>query len=377
MNTARRELKRLTVMAGMVLGAIGSSGAVTPANALTFNFSSGTGIGTDQLRGFQEAGGLWSTWYTDPVTVNINIEFIPLDLSSLGSATSSAQFFDYSNGSGNSVYGQLNADKTSADDLIAVNNLANGAYRKLTNFTSDNPNGAGSTTPYVTTGNTIAMTTANAKALRLIAAHDTAIDATIRLNSSATWSYGTTIAPGSYDFVGVAAHEIGHALGFNSAVDALDPSGGSKPSSDYSLVPLDLFRYSDDSKAANAVDFTVGTAEKYFSIDGRTPITPFSTGVSKGDGYQAQHWQEVSSSLGIMDPATAAGELVKFTISDIRAFDVIGWDRSAASYAEFTAVPEPEQYLGTLILVAFGARTIVKYRKKVNAEIAVSTDSQE
>jgi hypothetical protein len=49
MNTARSGLKRLSVMAGMILSAIGSNLAIAPANALTFNFIAGTGITAEQL----------------------------------------------------------------------------------------------------------------------------------------------------------------------------------------------------------------------------------------------------------------------------------------------------------------------------------------
>jgi hypothetical protein len=379
MKICRRELKRLVMMTGIVLSAIGS-GAVTPANALTFNFIAGTGITTtsQQYLGFQEAGSLWSTLFTDPVTLNIKINFTNIGAGSLGFTSLASGYYDYSD-----VYAALNTDKTSTDDNTAVASLSSsGAYQKRTNYTSDNPNGAGSTTTYVTSGDRVAMTTANAKALNLITTapidpltNQPIVDATISLNDTGySWDYGVNIAAGHYDFVGVAAHEIGHVLGFNSAVDALDASGGLLKASDYSLVPLDLFRYSTESKDLSAVDFSVGTTDKYFSLDGGTKIVSFATGVNNGDGRQAQHWQEVSNSLGIMDPATAAGELLQFTINDIRAFDAVGWDRSAVSFAAFntpaTAVPEPENYLGTFICTAFGVVTLVRHKRKLARSLA-------
>ncbi len=385
MKICRRELQRLVMMTGIVLSAIGS-GAVTPATALTFNFIAGTGITTtsQQYLGFQEAGNLWSTWFTDPVTLNIKINFTDIGAGTLGVANLASGYFNYSD-----VYAALNTDKTSTDDNNAVASLSissNGAYQKRTNYTSDNPNGAGSTTTYVTSGDRVAMTTANAKALKLITTapidpttNQPIVDATISLNDTGyIWDYGVNIAAGHYDFVGVAAHEIGHALGFNSAVDALDASGGKLKASDYSLVPLDLFRYSTDSTAESAVDFTVGTTDKYFSLDGgKTKIASLATGVINGDGRQAQHWQEVSASLGIMDPVTAAGELLQFTINDIRAFDAVGWDRSAVSFAAFntpaTAVPEPENYLGTFICTAFGVVTIVTHKRKLAKSSAIAS----
>ena len=50
--------------------------------------------------------------------------------------------------------------------------------------------------------------------------------------------------------MGLAAHEIGHALGFMSGVDILDgnSSAGSYADSQFTYVnPLDLFRYSTHS----------------------------------------------------------------------------------------------------------------------------------
>lgn len=356
----------------MMLSTIGSIVAVVPANALTFNFTSGSGITNQQLIGFQEAGSLWSAGYDDLVTVNITINFTSLGANSLGEATSFGRFFNYSD-----VYTALNTDKKSADDNIAVGSLStNGTYRKLTNYSNDNPNGAGSITPYLSTNNnSIVMTNANAKALGLIAANDASLDATITLNSDVSWSYGIPLASGTYDFVGVAIHEIGHVLGFNSSVDTLNDSGGTKDANEYSLFPLDLFRYSDDSKAENpldlpnlnTVDFTVGVTEKYFSIDGgKTEIASLEKGTLNGS-YQAQHWLETSNALGIMDPATDINELKLFTINDVRAFDVIGWDRSAVSFAAFeppTAVPEPENYVGTLICALLGVGALAKRRQK-------------
>jgi hypothetical protein len=380
MKICRRELKRLVMMTGIVLSAIGS-GAVTPVNALTFKFIPGTGITTtsQQYLGFQEAGSLWSTLFTDPITLNIKINFTNIGAGSLGFTSPASEYFDYS-----AVYAALSADKTSTDDNKAVASLSsNGAYQKLTNYTSDNPDGAGSIATYVTSGDRVAMTTANAKALNLITdaqidplTNQPIVDATISLNSNGyIWDYGINIAKGHYDFVGVATHEIGHVLGFNSAVDALDASGGILKASDYSLVPLDLFRYSTASTAKSAVDFTVGSTDQYFSLDGgKTRIASLATGSKNGDGRQAQHWQEVSASLGIMDPATADGELLQFTINDIRAFDAIGWNRSAVSFTAFntpaTAVPEPENYLGTFICTAFGVVTIVRHKRKLARALA-------
>ncbi|MGD4069825.1 NF038122 family metalloprotease, partial [Xanthomonas citri pv. citri] len=76
-----------------------------------------------------------------------------------------------------------------------------------------------------------------------------------------------------FDFIGVAIHEIGHALGFVSGVDFFDfygePNGPGAGALGYDLndtsifSTLDLFRYS----APGVLDFRTG-GTKYFSTDG-------------------------------------------------------------------------------------------------------------
>ena len=143
--------------------------------------------------------------------------------------------------------------------------------------------------------------------------------------------------------MGVATHEIGHALGFLSGVDQLDYFGNPKnggPFNDNQLPfvnTLDLFRYSTDSKNLGAIDGTADTRDKYFSLDGGTnKIASFATGVDFGDGQQASHWKD-NLGLGIMDPTFARGELGIIRENDLRAFDVIGYNRASITA---TAVPE-------------------------------------
>lgn len=52
------------------------------------------------------------------------------------------------------------------------------------------------------------------------------------------------VAPGKINFVGVAAHEIGHALGFVSGVDDIDGLNGVYTGDTLCSNLLDLFRNS-------------------------------------------------------------------------------------------------------------------------------------
>jgi hypothetical protein len=381
-------IEQATVIAGLTLGAVMASSALMPANALTFNFTPAAGTSQLAIDGFNTAGSLWSAVLKDNVNVNININFTNLSTGTLGQTSSTTRSFGYDR-----VYNALTNDRTSADDNTAVNSLSSGStFNLLLNRTANNPNGAGSATPYLDSNGdannkTINMTTANAKALGL-ADNGSSADASIAFSNLFTWDFDRNngITTGAYDFVGIAAHEIGHALGFNSGVDILDgnSSGTFYNDNQFPYVsPLDLFRYSSDSKNANAIDWTADKRAKYLSFDGGvTKIADFSTGDIFGDGRQNGHWQD-NLGLGILDPTISPGELLAISENDKRAFDAIGWNRVvsnaiasnnaistdsnisniARADADPTSVPEPANLLGTFIFTAIGIKMVLKRRQ--------------
>jgi hypothetical protein len=247
-------------------------------------------------------------------------------------------------------------DQTSADDATMVGGLPGGAaYSKYINRTSDNPAGAGSATPYVHGGiNQVRLTNANAKALGLLAANAAGSDASISFSSLFTWDFDPTdgISAGAIDFVGVAIHELMHAMGFVSGVDILDsnspPINGPFTAAQFNPFAsgLDFTRMSGAAIAAGAdIDWTADTRAKDYSIDGGATAlitNAWSTGVNFGDGRQASHWKD-NLGIGIMDPTSApAGSANVITANDVQALDVIGWNTQA--------VPLP----GTLLLFGLG-----------------------
>lgn len=304
-------------------------------NGLQFNFITTGTVPQQVIDGFVAAGKLWSDLFTDDIVVNVQIGYAALGSGILGQTGSSSDIFSYA-----SVRSSLVADSKSADDATAVSNLPAGPSLSL--YTSDYLSFP--STPVVDNNNTannnfIDTNTALARALGLRAADSTLVDAQMTFSSNFSWDFDRSngITANTFDFVGVAAHEIGHALGFVSGADAVDYTTGFGPSVQnldrFAVVTgLDLFRYSTASIANGTdLDLRADTATKFFSIDGgATRLTTFSQGVYNGDGSQASHWED-DLSIGIMDPTLAPGELPRITSLDIRAFDVMGWDIRSSS----------------------------------------------
>ena len=149
------------------------------------------------------------------------------------------------------------------------------------------------------------------------------------------------------DFETVAEHEIGHALGFISAVDDLD--GGATTAQPWML---DLFRFRNlaGSKPANAAQLTTLARNLVPGADDVTSDATLidarmSTGITRGDGNQASHWKAddiTGSNIGIMDPTLGFTQVELATEADFRAFDLIGYNIISA--------PEPS----TLVLLLGG-----------------------
>jgi len=249
---------------------------------LTFNITTAANasLSAAQAAAFNTAATAWSAVLSDPITVNLQVGFVSLGSGILGSTYLTLESLPTA-----SVVAALGTDAKDANDAKAVASIA----------------ALPPTTP------NLELTSAQAKALGY---SFTGNDAVIEFSTNYTFSTGRDAQGGTpagqYDLIGVAEHEIGHALGF---VSSFDFNGD--------LTVLDLFRYTSfDTRAST-------TGSTFFSLDkGATSLAKFSPGAN--DNYQASHWLQGTGSL--MDPAVAAGVSQNITALDIKALDVIGYD---------------------------------------------------
>jgi hypothetical protein len=142
------------------------------------------------------------------------------------------------------------------------------------------------------------------------------------------------------DFNSVALHEIGHALGFTSAVGFLELG-----EEDNLVTVLDIFRFRPGVSSS-----TFTTAQRIVSSGGRQILftgsrdIELSTGRADGtggDGEQAGHWKDdvlFGAYIGLMDPRIGDGERNPLTESDLKGFDLIGYRFKPPAPITFTTL---------------------------------------
>ena len=409
-----------------VLLAVSVAALVTaPSYALVIklNDTGGTQVGTIAYHDFRIAADYWQSQLKNDVTVNLNVGFESFgpDRADVLGSTGSSYWVD----TAAAVQAGIRANARTTLALKAAGNLPTltgpigalsvitpGYVEPLTNEGIDTRkrifDNDGSANNYL-----IGTTVANAKALGLVG-DDGSSDASVSFNSDFRFDFDPSngIGEGRINFLQVAIHEIGHALGFVSGVDDYDyvgcPNGPLCASySNYDTnqtwwgSTLDMYRYSSNPTAVTASDGTIHAAgptldwsirnaatdgasytNPYFSIDGGATAL-FGNLESRGqfntNSYQASHWRSSVISgqpyLGIMDAVGRSDGDFAVTALDIAAFNAIGWDTTVdalanPNYAAYTGdiflasdVPEPATW--ALFIGGFGiAGTALRRQRK-------------
>jgi hypothetical protein len=197
---------------------------------------------------------------------------------------------------------------------------------------------------------TLSATKANLKALGFADLDATfgPSDATITFNSTFSFDFDNRdgVTADTIDFETVAAHEIGHVLGFSSSVDVID-TVSPRP---VRLDPLDLLRFADVAGADPSIpaEFTTfarslvpGAAAVF---DDTSAAFAMSTGKNNGDGRQASHWKDdrlTGVLVGIMDPTLPSATVETISAADERALELIGWTLTSRTGASTTSTTQP------------------------------------
>lgn len=296
------------------------------------------------LAAFNRAGEAWSSRFSNPITINI-------------AAGLTGGFAPNHIGHASSVKAQANynffRDKIVAAAANEPDDVIVAALPTLAQFTASMP-------PGIVFNNKFSATKANFKALGYMDLIDLDAqlgwaDATLTFNNAYAFDYDNSdgVSPGTIDFQTVVEHEIGHALGFISAVDGVDFMKDGGLVGQTLITPLDLFRFRNGVAGQDPTTLAEFTSFPRYLDTGGAAIfddllteTGLGTGQLTGDGDEASHWKNddlTGQLLGVMDGSIYGGEIHPITAADIRALDLIGY--------QHVPVPEP----GSPLLLVSGA----------------------
>lgn len=324
-----------------------------PVNLGTFNIVINPGAGlagnAPALAAFNRAAQSWETYISDPITVTIDANLGALGAGIIGSASAvvlQAPYFV--------IRDQMVADGADEPDDLITQSLPTTAQ-----FGAFTPNGR-------SLNGLLIGTKANLKALEFadLDADFGVSDGSITFSNTFGFDFDNSdgVGAGLVDFETVAAHEIGHTLGFISIVDSVNNSGTTA----IPFLTLDMYRFGDNFLAPDgslhdpsnpaefstmARNFRPGVTAITDTVLDATPEYLMSTGLFNAlfpgtDGRQASHWKadELSGNfIGLMDPTLANQQVYPLSAPDLRALDLIGYD--------IGAVPEPSGMFAALGLI--------------------------
>ena len=315
-------------LAGALLGAalaLGAAGGTARALTITPTFdstwsSAPSGDLAAAEAAFANVDGLYAAAFSNPVTVSIEVSWGSLNGTALPGNALGATSISYLPSSLNQIETLLRND--------AAANPTNTALATAVQYLPNSVSGPSFILPA-------------AQYETLTGTNLSGYQAYIGFGSSTNWQFSQTggIASGAYDFTGVVAHEVSHALG-RVSYEFVNPTPY--------LTPLDLFRYNCGTTTLND---TYGTTA-CFSIDGgTTDLQTFSPTSDSADWYGP-----TGTGTDAYDAYLTSGVLTNVTPVDYTLMSALG----------STPVPEPATalLLGVALVCLAAVRRGVRRAKE-------------
>jgi hypothetical protein len=300
---------------------------ITPHFTANFVTDFGANAGAAEAA-WEAAASVYTSTFNNNIHINITVDAVA-GTSVFGQSSTFLNSFFYA-----TMRNAVVANATSADQLTSVG-----------------PGGSVSATDPVGGTHTWWVTTAQAKALGLIA-DNMSTDGITTFGAGNPFSFSGTPRAGTYDFKGVAAHEISEVMG------RLGISGGTIGNSTNSYSLIDLFSYT----GANTRGLIGGPGNNFSINNGTTLLKLYNN--SAQNGLDSRDWAPGTNdsfnqfaNSGVVNPVSAV---------DIREMNVIGYNLIPTA-----VVPEPSSMLmavlGALGLSAYGWR---RRRQKSEGTVA-------
>jgi hypothetical protein len=265
---------------------------------------------------FIRAAAAWEAIIKTPMTVHLEVDYGPNgfgepwdDPNVIGATGTRAIPIDYPSVRNNLIVSASNGTESSLYSLLPTTTI---------------PTDLGGV-------GTMAVNVSLARAIGLIDANADVANYRQQIAFNSGFDFDTDssngVTTGEMDFEAVATHEIGHALGFDSA------NGEGTPPR---VAVWDLFRFRPGvtNFTTNSRIMTVGGGLQVYYAGG--PELGLATGgpdpgPGDGDGDQSSHWRDNNSSnfttaIGIMDPNIALGVHEFIKANDINALNFMGYN---------------------------------------------------
>jgi len=224
-------------------------------------------------------------------------------------------------------YGEINGTALSANDLgESEGELLTMSYAQLVAALQANNSNATDASVLASLPKTspvsggYVITTAEAKALGLLAGANAALDGYVGFDISSAFSYNdsTGVTAGKYDFMSVALHEISEVMGRYVL------AGATLGTNTHYYGILDLLHYA----ATDVHDFTQSTPGYFSANGGVTNLGNFNTIAGGDPGDWASSVADNS-----YDAYSSSGTVNVVSNSDLTLMNAIGWDLNGPGIA--------------------------------------------